>query len=262
MFICGGKSAATPKSFANAARGPSFPVVPPNYTALLRSHVREHNLSVLAASVAALAVAAIGWAVLYGFSYWVAFMFVTVGSLGQNAPGTTFHLGFGAACGVVFFLALLDAWLFPHEEARDGRSLFGHGCDVVLFLPRITLAAGLNFTAWVSLPARVRQAAARLIERLDRENTVAMHELPLDIPHDPTRQRVLAALEITQLVEVRAEKGQLVLRWNALAPEGFRSLAHDAHDEMSRMRRATVLEKEKTLPGPKDHPALGNGDDF
>jgi hypothetical protein len=234
----------------------------PNYTVLLRSHVREHNLSVLAASVAALVVAALGWAVLYGFSYWVAFMLVTVRSLGQMAPGATFHLGFAIACGSVFFLALLDAWLFPHEEASDGRTLFGHVCDVILFLPRLTLAAGLNFTAWVRLPGRVRKPAVRLMERLRRENTVPMHELPLDIPNDRTRQRVLAALEITQLVEVRSEKGQLMLRWNALAPDEFRSLANDAHDEMSRMRRATVLEKENTLPRPKDHPALGHGDDF
>jgi hypothetical protein len=157
-------------------------------------------------------------------------------------------------------LAILDVWLFPHEETMDRRTMFGHACDLLLFLPRITLAAALNFTAWVRLPAEARPYAERLLERLREREKIYLQELPLEIPNDVLRERLLAVLQVVQLVEVRSEKGMLLLRWSALAPPAFRSLAHHAHDEMAGMRRATVFEKKNALPGAQQHPALGEGD--
>jgi hypothetical protein len=239
-----------------------FGGVPANPVDLLRSHVREHNWSVLAASGAALLVSGVGWGILYGAVYWVAMIVATVRTFGEFGPGPELPVQFLMAGGIAMLIAAIDAWLFPHERARDVRTLFGHACDLVLFLPRLTLAALHNFTAWVHLPFSARTYAARLIERLRSEQRVPMHELPLEIPHDATRERVLAALEMMQVVEVRTEKGQLVLRWNALAPEEFRLLTHDTHDNTAGMRRATVLEKKDALPGAQEHPALGDGDHF
>jgi hypothetical protein len=168
----------------------------------------------------------------------------------------SFHSTVLIVFGAVMGLAMLDAWFFPHEEVNDQHTLFGHACDLLLFLPRITLASVYNFAAWARLPSAALPHASRLLTRLCAEDRVPMHELPLDIPNDAVRERILATFELTQLTEVRQERGQLVLRWSALAPEAFRSLPHHAHDQAARMRRATVLEEKDALPGSQSQPAL------
>lgn len=230
-----------------------------NSAALLSAHVRAHNWSVLAASGAAFFLAVIGWSLVYAAAYWAAVLITTVQSYGGRIPGA----GFQEVCLWVFLslmgVGLLDVWINRHEEAVDHKSKLQHLYDVVMFLPRLTLAGIVNFSAWAWLPPAGKPHAARLLERLRAEKAVPLGVVPLEIPNDSLRRRVLAVLEITQLVEVRPEKGQLVLRWNALAPSAFRSLPHHAHDEGARVRRLPVLEEKDALPGAKEQPALGDG---
>jgi hypothetical protein len=202
-----------------------------------------------------------GWCLLYVAAYWFSLVGNTVRMLGDAGLPDSFHSTVFIVFGSVMALAAIDAWLFSQEEAADSQTLFGLVCDLVLFLPRITLASLFNFAAWARLPSSALPDAARLLIRLRAEDRVPMHELPLEIPNDARRERILAAFELTQLTEVRQERGQLVLRWSALAPEAFRrSLPDHAHDEAPRMRRATVLEKKDALPGPQGQPTLQDRD--
>jgi hypothetical protein len=228
-----------------------------NPAALLRSHVRSHNVSVIAASGVALLVSGVGWLLLYGAASWFTIIGNTIRMLGDAGLPASFHTVCFTVFAIIMGFTALDAWLFPHEEAIDRRTIFGHACDLVLFLPRITLASIYNFSAWARLPFGAMPYAARLLTRLRAEHRVPMYELPLEVPDDAMRERILAVFELTQLTEIRQERGQLYLRWSALAPDSFRaSLPHHAHDDAPRMRSVTVLEKKDPLPGPERHPAL------
>lgn len=60
----------------------------------LRAHLRSHNGTVLIASGVAAIFSAIGWAVLYGVSYWVTLMFIAVGNNGDGRVPQVFTMVF------------------------------------------------------------------------------------------------------------------------------------------------------------------------
>ncbi len=209
----------------------------------------------LAASGAACAVAAFGWLAIFGIGYCIA-MIVTAVDRGIDAQPDSFVRYFWWSAGGATAFALLDAWRHPHETARDERPALVQLFDVALFLPRITVAALLNFSAWARLPRAAVKPAVRLLGRLAAEKTIPLHELPLDIPNLRLRRCVLNVLEVTQLTDIRTEKGQLVLRWSALAPEAFRSLADAV--AVPEMPHARAVERPEALPAPPppEPPAL------
>jgi hypothetical protein len=208
---------------------------------------------VLAASGAACTVASVGWLFLFGIGYCVA-MIATAVNRGIEAQPETYPRYFWMSAAGVTMLALLEAWRNPHEIARDERPKLFQLFDIILFLPRITVAALLNFSAWAYLPRVAVPAAVRLLGRLRTQESIPLHELPLDIPNLWLRRRVLAVFEVTQLTDIRTEKGQLVLRWSALAPEAFR-MAGDAVT-VPEMARARAVEKKEALPAHEERPAL------
>jgi hypothetical protein len=125
--------------------------------------------------------------------------------------------------------------------------------DIILFLPRLTVAIVLNFTAWARLPKRARPDAADLLDRLRTEKKIAISTLPLDMPDDHARERILLVLQLINLVEVRRERGEVWLKFSALAPTSLRGKLVPDHtdDELARMRRATVFKNKYALPSPK-----------
>ena len=210
-------------------------------------------MSVLAASGAACSVAGVGWLFLFGIGYCIA-MIGTALNRGIEAQPDMYPRYFWLSAAGMTVLALLEAWRNPHEIARDERSTFIQLFDVILFLPRITVAALLNFFAWAYLPQAAMPAALRLLGRLRMQESIPLHELPLDIPNLRLRRRVLAVLEVTQLTDIRTEKGQLVLRWSALAPAAIRT--GDDAVAVPEMARARAVEKKEALPAPEERPAL------
>ncbi len=215
--------------------------------------MRSHNISVFAASGAAALVATIGWALVFAMSYWVA-LIAAATSRGIEAQPEHFGENFLYFMGAATAFAAVDAWLTPHERACDRRPKLAQLYDVILFIPRITFATAQNFSAWAYLSGPAVRSAARLITRLRSEQRVPLHELPLDMPNPHLRRRVLAVLELTQLTDIRTEKGQLVLRWSALAPDAFRHVPHIA--EAAEMKSAKAAEKMEHLPGPGNQPTL------
>ena len=220
---------------------------------ILLRQLREHNFSVLSASGATFVFAVAGWAILYGAAYWFTMFGLTVVHAGDAEMPAHFHTVCATIFGVLVLAATIDAWLFPHEHIVDERPTLATIGDLVLFLPRITVATLLNFTAWARLSQSALEDATALLERLRIERRIALATLPLDLPDDRHRDRILHVLQLLQLAEVRTEKGQLWLRLSPLAPAALRGrlIADHADDDLARMRRATVFEHKKALPGPK-----------
>lgn len=220
---------------------------------VLRKHLRSHNCSVLAASVMTLLFSAIGWAVLYGAAYWVIMFGSTVVHGTDGAPSANFHRVFLACAAVLLVAATIDGWLFPHERAVDERPPVEQFTDIVLFVPRFTLLFWSNLSALVSLQRRDWRDAADLLDRLKIEGKVPLQQLPAQVPDARSRARILEALCVTQLIDVRRSGSLTLLYLSSLAPEEFhrRTLGEESpRDDIAGMRRASLQERRKLLAEP------------
>jgi hypothetical protein len=171
----------------------------------LRREIAAHNRQVLLIAAFTLLAAALLWAVLYAVCCWL-FLFgfvITLGSGENLPPGFGLLFTIAALCSVAY--AWLDARLARNALPRDDKSLWEIAADFVLALPRITLTVWGTLRAWLWLDAADRAAAAELLHRLHRERRVAMHRLPLDMPDAARRFRVLFALQIIRVIEIRRD---------------------------------------------------------
>ncbi len=191
----------------------------------LRAHLRSHNQGVLAASGMALIFSVIGWAVLYGAAYWAA-MFIAAAVRGTNATRPAeFNLVFFGIAAVLMLAARIDQWLFPHERAVDERPKIEHFADALFFVPRFTMSCWQNLGALARLTDAELPEAAELMDTLRPGGRVALQELPARFPDEHRRQRMLDALLVTGLIDMRIEEDTTWLCLGALAPEAFRGRA-------------------------------------
>ena len=102
----------------------------------LRAHFRSHNATVLMASGVAAVLSAIGWAVLYGASYWVTMMTVTVRNNGDGGVPQVFNTVFIGSAIVLMLAARLDQWFFPNELMPDQPPPVEHFADMLLIVPQ------------------------------------------------------------------------------------------------------------------------------
>lgn len=220
---------------------------------ILQARLRSHNGSVVAASGATLVLVTISWAIFYIVAYWLVMFVLTVAKAGEAKLPGSFDWVCAWIAGVLLVIAAIDMWLFPTERAIDERPALSTITDVVLFVPRLTLTILLNFTAWARLPSGLRRDAAVVIDRLRTDGKIALSILPLDLPDERSRGRILHVLQLLQITEIRLEKEELWLRFHPLAPSELRgpSLAEHAHDDVSRMRSAAVFKHKNALPSPK-----------
>ncbi len=220
---------------------------------IVQARLRSHNVSVIAASGATLVLVAVSWALLYIAAYWIVMFSLTVAKAGGAQLPASFDTVCGWVAGVLLVAAAIDMWFFPSERALDERPALATITDIILFLPRLTLTIPLNFTAWTRLPAYLRRDAAALLDRLRTERKLAMSTLSFDLPDERQRIRIVRALQMLQITEIRPEKGELWLRFSPLAPRELRGdlIADHAHDDVSRMRSAAVFKHKNALPSPK-----------
>jgi hypothetical protein len=199
----------------------------------LQAHLRSHNGNVLAASGIALVFSAAGWAALYGVSYWMTMIVVTLGHNGDGNVPPLFNKVFFGMAAVLLLAARADQFLFPTERAVDERPPAEHFADVLFFVPRFTMSCWQNLGALARLTQDELPDAARLLEHLKIEKRVALQELPAMTPDERRRQRMLDALLVTGLIDQRRDEDITWLHLGALAPDVFRS-------------------KAGALPGPED----------
>ena len=187
----------------------------------LRREIASHNRQVLLIATFTLLVAAFLWTVLYAVCCWMVVLFFLIATDGarENAPhgfGRLFAVA--VLCSVIY--AWLDARLNPSAIARDKR-LPEIAADFLLALPRITLAIGGTLRAWLWLSRAERHMAAEFLHRLQRERRVAMHAVPLDIPGEPQRFRILFALQIIRVIEMRRDGNETLITLDSARPRSL-----------------------------------------
>ena len=221
----------------------------------LRAHLRSHNLAVLAASGAAILFSVIGWAVLYGVSYWVTLIVVTLASNGSSEVPSIFNPVFFGTAAVLLLAARLDQWFFPDERAVDERPPMEHFADILFFVPRFTMSCWQNLGALAWLSDDEMQDAARLMDCLKAENRISLQELPAMIADERRIHRVLGALLVTALVDQRRDESLTWIYVGALAPDPFRAKKNALpapEDPLAGVPQVKIRRRVRLLPPRED----------
>ncbi len=92
----------------------------------------------------------------------------------------------------------------PNEAARDHTSLTGHFLDVILAVPRVTLAIFGLTSATARLNDRELEFAWTLLRRMhNAPKPLPIQSLPVEIPDPSMRDKIVLALQLGGLVEIR-----------------------------------------------------------
>jgi hypothetical protein len=179
----------------------------------LREHLRRHNQTVLGLTLLTSGAAIALWTGLYLVVWW---LFLLGGSAVHPMdfhPGAgALVRGFGATAVCLCLFAWISRRLRPNEAPRDHKGLGENLMDVILAVPRVTLAIFGTGAAAARLSDRELDEAWRLLKRMDEENKpLPMQTLPVDFPDSRTRDKIVLALQLSGLIEIRPTSGGPVL---------------------------------------------------
>lgn len=193
--------------------------------ALLRELQRrfaEHNRSVLVLAGLTFLAAAALWYIAYAVLYWLTLLAASARhGVDARAPETLPALFIYAAALLVFITWLAGRWS-PDERPRDKKPALVIAAEFLLAIPRATLAVWGNLSAYQRLDFEELEAAADLMERLAGGERLPIHALPLVLPAAASREKIVLALQLVQLIELRRSDGEA---WLRLATRGTGMLA-------------------------------------
>jgi nitrate reductase NapE component len=179
----------------------------------LRAHLQRHNRRVLGLMAAMFLIAAVLWVGLYFVVWW---MFLIAGTAAKAAD---FHpvagplmRGFAATGVLLCASAWIGRLMRPNEAARDHKNFGEHLMDVVLAVPRLTLAVVGTGGATARLSEPELEYAWEILRRMNEgERPVRVSELPVEIPDAVMRRKIVLALQLSGVIEIRASAGGAVL---------------------------------------------------
>lgn len=189
--------------------------------AALRAHFARHNWQVLGFSALTAGAAVVLWAALYVVSYWLTIFGITIARGSEAAMPRGFTLGFALAASSLLLAAWIDRWATPNALPPDKKPRLEIALDFLLATPRATLAIWGNLSAWQWLSRPQLELAADLLAQLLPNGRMALHAVPLEIPDDAARDKIVFALLVTGVIEMRREQGVTYLH---LARRGRRTL--------------------------------------
>jgi hypothetical protein len=171
----------------------------------LRLHLRRHNRRVLALTGATFVLAGVLWAGLFFVAWW---LFILGGAASRPfdampAPGPLAR-GFATVALLLCAVAWIGRLLRPNEAARDHKGVGGHLLDLVLAVPRLTLSGFGTGSAAARLSETELEHAWNLLRRMEeRGQPVRVTELPVEIPDAAMRGKIVLALQVSGLIEIR-----------------------------------------------------------
>ena len=192
----------------------------------LRERLRRHNRLVLALTIATFIAAAALWAGLYFVTWW---LFLLAGTVTkpfdfQPVSGPLIR-GFVATGALLCAVAYFSKLLRTDERPRDRKSFGENFLDVLLALPRLTLSIFGTGGAAARLSDIELEHAWNLLRRMsDAVKPVPVQELPVDIPEPAMRKKIVLALQLSGLIEIRSTPTGRVL---AFRDDQARKLAQE-----------------------------------
>jgi hypothetical protein len=192
---------------------------------MLRREISGHNLRVILLSVLCALAAVLLWAALYAIAYWLTLLLVTAVRGVDATPPAAFRPVFCSAAAGLLVFAAVDRILRPDDRPRDHRTAGEYALDFILAVPRVTLAVWSTLSTRLHLtPLELAQAAA-FLDRLGQNRRILLQSVPLEIPDDRARERILFALQLLQIIDVRRHERDFWVTLNALRPAAFREPA-------------------------------------
>ena len=187
-----------------------------------RAHFAGHNRQVLLLSAITFVAAVLLWVVIYLFGYWLVLFVSTVGQGIDARVPASFPKVF-AICGVsLCLLGWIVQKIWPAYFPRDKKSAFEIFMDFILAAPRVTLAVWGNLSARLSLSEYEMEEAWFLFRTIGEHGKLGVHSLPLEIPNAHVRSKIVFALQVAGLVEMRKnDEGA----WLALQGDKARQLS-------------------------------------
>lgn len=177
----------------------------------LRHHVTQHNRRVVLLATLTLLGSTTLWCATYAVLYWLTLLTLSAARGVDAQPPKHFAALFFYAALLLVACALWLRRAAPDERPRDEKRTVSYLADLLLALPRITLAIWGNLSAWQTLSERELEVAAELVDRMQRDGRVRLRGLPLEIPDRAERKKVLLALQLLELLEIRRADGELWL---------------------------------------------------
>lgn len=191
---------------------------PREIAATVRSELAGHNLRVVLLALLAAVAAGILWGALYGIAYWLTLLFLTAARGVDTPVPADFRVSFFAIAGGLLAYACIDRWLHPDDRPRDTPTTGEIAFDFVLMIPRVTLAVWSTLTAWQPLNRRELERAASFVQQLENERRIRLQSMPIEIPNERARDRILLALQLTRFIDIRREDQEYWVTLNPLRP--------------------------------------------
>jgi hypothetical protein len=170
--------------------------------AALRAHFAEHNRRVVLLALLTLAVATGLWYLAYAVLFWLTLLAVSA-TRGMDArPPEILPVLFIYSGGLLVLITWIAHRLWPNDMPRDDKKPLEVAADFLLAIPRATLAIWGNLSAYHRLSPLELEYAAQLLQRLTTEPRLPIYRLPLEIPDQVMRRRVVLGLQLVQLVHL------------------------------------------------------------
>jgi hypothetical protein len=194
----------------------------------LRSRLRQHNRLVLCLTILTSAATAALWALLYLGVWWASLfagVFRNPADLDYQPPTRMLIRGFVATGLLLCLVAWIARKARPDDGPVDHKSIAGHGVDLLLAVPRLTLAIFGTGAAAARLSEGELTMAWGLLRRMsEEEKPLSVQSLPVQIANPDERKRILLALQLSGIVELRTTASGQVL---AFQNEEARQLAQE-----------------------------------
>jgi hypothetical protein len=158
-------------------------------------------------AVLTLFVAAALWYVLYAILYWLTLLALSTTRGIEARPPESLPTLFIYSAGLLVFFTWMASCFRPDAMPRDRKTIPEICADLLLAIPRATLAVWGNLSAYQRLTDRELEYAAALLDLLGEEKRLPLHELPREIPDRAIRRRIVLALQLVQLLDVRRIRG-------------------------------------------------------
>ena len=187
-----------------------------------REHFRRHNRDAILLTLITLAAAVLLWIIFYIVVYGLILLALSSLQGGDAQIPPAFLPVFAGSALLLCLIAWIMRKIRPGYFVVDHKSTFETFMDIILVLPRITFEVWGNLSACQFPSETELRTASELLQTIGEQGKINVHQLPIEIPNQSLRARVVFLLQLAGLVELRSYSDGL---WLVLLGETARRLA-------------------------------------
>ena len=169
----------------------------------LRRKIESHNRLVWLSTIGTALGVVVMWAALYFVGNWLPLFFITIiKGVDAEAPA---RLPRYVLVALLIWIATgtVERLLRKPDPRVDESSPLEVALRLLLLPPRATFAVLDNHRNRVQLNEAELEQASRFVEHLYRVGKIQMQSVPVELPGDRHRERVLTALRLTEMIRER-----------------------------------------------------------